>query len=55
MRKCFMEFILFRQLVLRVSFETSGVPTGVWGVQTPSEIPKVFQKCAKGNPICENC
>ena len=33
----------------------SGVPRGGWGVQTPPEIPKALQNCAKLNPICENC
>ena len=35
----------------------SGVPRGVWGVQTlpPPEIPKALQNRAKQNPICENC
>ena len=28
---------------------------GVWGIQTPPEIPKALQNCAKLNPICENC
>jgi len=37
------------------STEGSGVPRGVWGVQTPPEIPKSLQNRAKLNPICENC
>ena len=28
---------------------------GVWGLQSPPEIPKDLQNHAKLNPICENC
>ena len=50
---------LLRCLLVNM-IETSGVPRGVWGVQTPPppEIPKAFQNGAKLNPIVKtvkNC
>ena len=49
-----------RHTVFLVTFGgyISGVPRGVWGFQSPREIPKAFQNRAKLNPIVKtvkNC
>ena len=33
----------------------SGVPRGIWGLQTSSEIPKAHENHVKLNSTCENC
>ena len=49
--------VLIRDIDLSLVYNISGIPRGggVWGVQTPPEIPKALQNRAKLNPICENC